>query len=431
MRRFLATRPFFSQNKDQDSRPRRAGERSVVRAAVILAVLTAFAAIVVVPFIYMFLMSMKSSAEAGQRSIFPDALRDFARLGNRRLVWMRAELTDYQLAALNRVGTVPVAAGAPSDFSHSALWELPPSHTYARKLSIEKPRMDAPIFAALFEAQDMRRMLASSKEFTIFYRPSAEVPWQTASAVQTPRTPGMILRRLTANYRSLLGWDAVEVFGIARLFSSGFPRWFLNSLLVALVSVILGIFLDSLAGFAFAKFDFPLRNALFGLLLATLMIPYPVTLVPSFFLYAKLHLYNTYAALIIPGVVSAFGIFLVRQYVRNIPDEMLSAARVDGATDFHLYLHIILPTARPVLAALAVFRFIWQWNSYLFPLVLTNRDSMKNVQLGLATMQDAYGTVDFGLQMAGATLSVVPILVVYAFMQRHFIAGITLGSVKD
>jgi ABC-type glycerol-3-phosphate transport system permease component len=199
---------------------------------------------------------------------------------------------------------------------------------------------------------------------------------------------------------------------------------------VAFATVMLGLFFDSLAGFAFAKFDCPLRGPLFAVLVATIMIPYPVTLVPTFFMFAKMGFYNTYAALIVPGMVSAFGIFLVRQYMQSIPNELLDAARVDGASDFSVYRFVILPTARPILAALAVFRFIWQWNSYLYPLVLTNRDSMKTVQLGLATMQDAYGTVDYGMQMAGASLAVIPILAVYAVMQKHFIHGITLGSVK-
>jgi multiple sugar transport system permease protein len=227
-----------------------------------------------------------------------------------------------------------------------------------------------------------------------------------------------------------LDWDRLESTGLLRWITTGYPRWFLNSLFVALSTVLLGLFFDSLAAFAFAKFDFPLRRPLFLLLLATIMIPYPVTLVPTFFLFAKMGFYNTYAALVVPGLVSAFGIFLVRQYIMTIPDDMLDAGRVDGASDFRLYMHIIVPTARPVLAALAVFRFIWQWNSYLYPLVLTNRDNMKTVQLGLSTIQDNYGMMDHGLQMAGAALAVVPILVVYSLMQKHFISGITLGSVK-
>src|SRR5690606_17688238 len=140
--------------------------------------------------------------------------------------------------------------------------------------------------------------------------------------------------------------------------------------------------------------------------------------------------YNTYLALIIPGVVSAFGIFLVRQYMETIPDDMLHAARVDGAGDFQVYWKVMLPAARPVLAALAVFRFIFQWNTYLYPLVLTNKDSMKTVQLGIARMEDVHGTVDRGLQMAGSTVAVLPILIVYLLMQKHFIAGITMGSGK-
>jgi multiple sugar transport system permease protein len=232
------------------------------------------------------------------------------------------------------------------------------------------------------------------------------------------------------NYRTLLQWDLLTNGNLLMWVSQQYPRWFINSLFVAISTVLLGVFLDSLAAFAFAKYEFPLKRVLFALLIGTLMIPYPVTLVPTFFIFAKLHFYNTYAALIVPGIVSAFGIFLVRQYMENIPDDMLAAARVDGASDFQVYRRIVLPAARPVLAALAVFRFIYQWNTYLYPLVLTNKDSMKTLQLGIATMEDMHGTVDYGMQMAGSAVAVIPILIVYAFMQKHFIAGITMGSAK-
>jgi multiple sugar transport system permease protein len=129
-------------------------------------------------------------------------------------------------------------------------------------------------------------------------------------------------------------------------------------------------------------------------------------------------------------MATAFGIFLVKQYMQGIPDEFLDAGRVDGAGEFHLYSTIVVPLARPVLAALCVFRFIFQWNSYLFPLVFTNSDNMKTLQLGLATMHDHYDTVDYGVLMAGSTLAVLPVLIVYCLMQRHFISGKALGGLK-
>jgi ABC-type glycerol-3-phosphate transport system permease component len=296
------------------------------------------------------------------------------------------------------------------------------------KLSKNSPPLDT--VRVLLEVPDPEGDFARAGTAAL-YLPSNFGAVEGVAATVVPRTVATLTMRLLNNYASLLRLDDLAERGFFQWIRQGYPRWYMNSLFVALSTVLLGVFFDSLAAFAFAKFNFPFKRTLFAMLLATIMIPYPVTLVPTFFIFARMGFYNTYAALVVPGLVSAFGVFLVRQYMRTIPDDMIDAGRVDGASDFRVYWHIVLPAARPVLAALAVFRFIWQWNMYLFPLVLTNRDSMKTVQLGLATMQDAYGTVDHSVQMAGATLAVIPILVVYMLMQRHFISGITLGSVKE
>ena len=222
-----------------------------------------------------------------------------------------------------------------------------------------------------------------------------------------------------ANYRFLLGLE------------SSFPRYYWNSLVVAAGTVVLGVFLDSLAGFAFAKLPFPGRRWIFWVLLATLMVPYPVLLVPSFYLFSRLGLYNTHLALIIPGAVSAFGIFLVRQYMISIPDELLHAARIDGASDWQIFRWVAWPLARPVIAALAVLRFLGSWNAYVWPLLLTNQEKMKTIPLGLAALQDSHGKIDVGVQMAGSLLATAPVLILFFFLQRHFIAGLTLGAVKE
>ena len=226
-------------------------------------------------------------------------------------------------------------------------------------------------------------------------------------------------RRLGANYRFLLSLE------------SSFPRYYWNSLVVSAGTVLLGLFFDTLAGFAFAKLPFPGRRWMFWVLLATLMVPYPVLLVPSFFLFSRLGLYNTHLALIIPGAVSAFGIFLVRQHMISIPDELLQAARVDGATDWQIFRLVALPLARPVIAALAALRFLGSWNAYVWPLLLTNQDRMKTVPLGLAALQDQHGKIDVGAQMAGSVLATAPILLLFLLLQRQFIAGLTLGAVKE
>lgn len=409
------------------------GEESLIRTVLGVLFLSLFALAVIVPFAYMVLMSLKTPAEMGNGRLLPEALVDLVQLRVTHSVLLQVRLTDEQLASLNRAPGAPYApvyANPPETFRSLLLPTVPRESLWARRLSLEKPSAGAGYVVALYELRDPDKKLRRADQFALLCPHPSGNAWFTIEAKRIPNDVAALVGRLFTNYRALVRWDLLAEGRLSEWIARGYPRWYLNSAFVAVVTVILGLFFDSLAGFAFAKFDFPLRRPLFGILVATLMIPYPVILVPSFFVFAKLGLYNTYAALIIPGLVSAFGIFLVRQYVQTIPDDLIDAARSDGASDFEVYRHVILPTARPVLAALAVFRFLWQWNSYLYPLVLTNRDSMKTLQLGLATLQEAFGTLDYGLQMAGATLAVIPILVVYLAMQRHFIAGITMGSVK-
>ncbi|RMH25087.1 MAG: carbohydrate ABC transporter permease [Candidatus Hydrogenedentota bacterium] len=395
--------------------------------------LTCFAIVVVVPFIYMVFISLKGPAEVGNGRFVPDAVRDLLRLRHRDFAFVEVRLSDEQFALLNNAPWAPEApflAMDPHSLKEMLVPMVPHDALWGRRIGLEKPGYGLTYVIALYEVHDPRNELRQRKVASILCPHPSGNAWEAVEAKVIPRNLTTMVGRLFANYRVLVSWEPLRSGHLLAWLSSGYPRWYLNSLFVALSTVILGVFFDSLAAFAFAKFEFPFRRILFGVLVATIMIPYPVTLVPTFFLFSELGLYNTYAALIVPGLVSAFGIFLVRQYVLTVPDDMLAAARVDGASDFELYLYVILPIARPILAALAVFRFIWQWNSYLYPLILTNRDEMKTVQLGLATLQGPFGNVDYGVQMAGATLAVVPILILYLFMQRHFIAGITMGSVK-
>ncbi len=412
-------------------------EESVLRTVLGLVFLTLFAFAVIVPFLYMVFTSLKSPSEMGSGRVLPSALVDVLRVQKGQSVLLRVELTDEQLASLNTalgqqqmLASAPVLSNPPPGALEMLLPTVPRNARWARRLVVEKPNLATDRVMALYELPDPEKKLRRAERFVLLCPHPSGNAWQVIAAERVPSSTQVLLERLFTNYRTLVRWDVLKQGRLLQWMSQGYPRWYLNSLLVASLTAILGLFFDSLAGFAFAKFNFPLKHVLFGILVATLMIPYPITLVPTFFIFAKLGLYNTYAALVIPGLVSAFGIFLVRQYVQTIPDDLIAAARADGASDFQVYRYVILPAARPVLAALAVFRFLWQWNSYLYPLILTNRDSMKTLQLGLATLQEAFGTVDYGVQMAGATLAVVPILVIYLVMQRHFIAGITMGSVK-
>lgn len=409
----------LSEERLADAHARHVREVTFVRHAISVCVLSFFALIVLLPFFYMVTISLKGTAEVGSGRLLPQAVGDLFTLGDSSRAWVEAQLTPEQSAGALASRQLYVSLGADSTSAPARILTL-------HVKSPENPRVEA-----IFEVVGLQQIRpAPGAKAEVWFRPEGNEDWVAIPGTVAPRSLAGVFDRLTINYQRLINWEVLSSGRLLYWVSGGFPRWYINSLFVAFATVMLGLFFDSLAGFAFAKFDFPLRGPLFAVLVATIMIPYPVTLVPTFFMFAKMGFYNTYAALIVPGMVSAFGIFLVRQYMQSIPNELLDAARVDGASDFSVYRFVILPTARPILAALAVFRFIWQWNSYLYPLVLTNRDSMKTVQLGLATMQDAYGTVDYGMQMAGASLAVIPILAVYAVMQKHFIHGITLGSVK-
>lgn len=402
--------------------------RSIWFTLLALAVLTVMAAVVVIPFIYMLLISFKGPAQVGNGQLLPEEL---VSLWRQRSAWVQVILNGQQAVALNQLDKVPLLPTQDAPYSP---WPepkpLPPNTILARKISLERPNAKVAVLESLLEVNGPASKRLGPQEAITAYLPAEHGLWVPVEGSTVSHGLGAVTARMFRNYARLLDWETLSSFNVLKWVSSGYPRWFINSLFVAISTVLLGVFLDSLAAFAFAKYQFPFKRPLFAVLVGTLMIPYPVTLVPTFFIFAKLGFYNTYAALIVPGVVSAFGIFLVRQYMENIPDDMIAAARVDGASDFQVYRRIVLPAARPVLAALAVFRFIYQWNTYLYPLVLTNKDSMKTLQLGIATMEDAHGTVDYGMQMAGSAMAVIPILLVYVFMQKHFIAGITMGSAK-
>ena len=204
-----------------------------------------------------------------------------------------------------------------------------------------------------------------------------------------------------------------------------FARFFLNSLVVALSVTALQLLTCSLAAYAFARLRFPGRDALFLGYLGTLMIPGQVVIIPNFILLRMLGWIDTYQALILPAAFSAFGTFLLRQYFLTIPRELEDAAVVDGASYWQIYSRVILPLSGPALSALAIFTFLAQWNSFLYPLVVTNSTEMSTLTVGLRTLQGQYNTA-WTLLMAGSVIALVPVLLVFIFAQRYFIKGIAL-----
>lgn len=208
-----------------------------------------------------------------------------------------------------------------------------------------------------------------------------------------------------------------------------FGRYLLNSVIVSGAITFLHLLVASLSAFAFARLNFPGRDKLFLLYLATLMVPGQVTMIPNFILIKILKLTDTYTGLILPNVFTAFGVFLLRQFFLTIPKDYEDAARMDGASRFYIYTRIILPLSVPALSTLAVFTFVFQWNNLLWPLVVVSKDSMKTITIGLASFQGMYGTT-WNLLMAAAVMGILPSVVAFLIGQRYLIKGITLTGIK-
>jgi len=217
---------------------------------------------------------------------------------------------------------------------------------------------------------------------------------------------------------------------IDALQAAPFGRYYANSLFVA-ISVTLGQMVTcSMAAYAFARLKFRGRDALFYVFLGTMMIPGQVTMIPSFMVLYWLGWIDTYQALIVPGLASAFGTFLLRQFFMTIPSELEEAASIDGCSRWGILWRIILPLAKPALATLAVFTFMGVFNDFLWALIVVNSEEMRTVQLGLAIFRDRYQT-DWGQLMAGSVMATLPILLLFFVAQKYFIQGITLSGMKD
>lgn len=206
-------------------------------------------------------------------------------------------------------------------------------------------------------------------------------------------------------------------------------RYFLNSLLIATIVTLVSLLFNSMAGYAFAKFRFPGRDGLFRFLLGALVIPVQVAMLPLFLLLKQLGFINTYWGVILPGMATIFGIFLMRQYALSIPDDLLDAARIDGAGEFRIYWAVIVPLAKPILVTLAIFTFMATWNDFMWPLIVLNDNSMYTLPVALANMLGEY-VQDVELMMAGSVLTVLPVLLLFMVLQKYYIDGIMLGSVK-
>jgi multiple sugar transport system permease protein len=206
-------------------------------------------------------------------------------------------------------------------------------------------------------------------------------------------------------------------------------RYALNSAFVAVVTTAGALMINASAGYAFAKLRFRGRDRTFRVLAAGLAIPVQVAMLPLFLLIKSLGLVNNYGGVIIPGLSSIFGIFLVRQYALAIPDDLLDAARIDGASEFRVFRSIVLPTIRPVLATLALWTFLATWNDFMWPLIVLSDDRKYTLPVALAGLVGEHAQ-DVELMMAGAVITVLPVLILFLMLQRYFVEGVTEGSVK-
>ena len=201
-----------------------------------------------------------------------------------------------------------------------------------------------------------------------------------------------------------------------------------NTLIVTAYSFV-GVLLNAMAGYGFAKFNFKGKNFFFVLVLCTLMIPSQVTMIPIYVIMNQVKLTDTFTGIVLPTLVSGFNIFLFRQFISTISDDFLEAAKIDGAGQGYIFANIIMPLTKPILSLQIILTFISGWNSFLWPLIMSNDDSHYTLSVGLALMQNMYSQ-DFGLLMAGATIMIIPVLIVYIIFQKQIIKGISLSSYK-
>lgn len=211
--------------------------------------------------------------------------------------------------------------------------------------------------------------------------------------------------------------------------SFNFLRLFANSLFLSVAITAIVIYTSTISGFVFAKYKFRGKNLLFGVVLGTMMIPWCVTIIPRYSMMLDFKWLDSYLAIIIPAAVSGFGIFMMRQSISTIPNEMLEAARIDGASEWFIFHKIVFPLSQNVISSIAIFQFLWSWEDYLWPYLIISSEEKQVLSVGLKMFNGRYGT-DYGGLFAATTISIIPVLIVYLIFQKRFIDGIAASSVK-
>lgn len=246
--------------------------------------------------------------------------------------------------------------------------------------------------------------------------------WMVSASFMSPGESNSFPPRLLPQVPTLQNY--VDLFTRLNL-----ARYLLNSTLVAVSATLISLIINSMAGYAFAKLRFTGRERVFQVLLAALVIPGQVGMLPLFLLLKSMGLVNTMAGVIVPFMAGIFGIFMVRQYAMSIPDDLLDAARVDGAGEYRIFWNIVIPVIQPILVTLAVFTFLSAWNDFMWPLIVLSDDAKYTLPVALASLSGEH-VQDTGLMMAGSVLTVLPVVVLFIVLQRAYIRGVMMGSVK-
>lgn len=206
-------------------------------------------------------------------------------------------------------------------------------------------------------------------------------------------------------------------------------RWTLNSVIVATTVTVAQLFVCVMAGYSFAKKEFPGKDFFFWMYVGSMMVPGQVTLVPLYITMSRLGFTNTYYGLILPAVAAPFGVFLMKQFMSSLPTELIEAAKIDGCSEWGTFVKVIVPLSKPGLAVLGIFTFVGQWNQFVWPLIITNSSAMRTLPIGLTILQEEV-PMQYGLLMAGATFAAVPMLIIFFSFQRYFLKGVTVGALK-
>ena len=207
-------------------------------------------------------------------------------------------------------------------------------------------------------------------------------------------------------------------------------RYFLNSLFVASVGTFFVLITSAFAGTIFAKYDFPFKNILFMIILGTTMVPFECYMIPFYLMISKAGLIDTYTGIIAPLVITSFGVFLMRQHVATIPDDLMDAARIDGCNELRVFWNVVIPLSTPALSALAIFNFMFCWAFFVWPLIITNSADLFVLEVGLTIFQNQY-TIAYGPVMAGTALSVIPVVLFFMFFRRHIVSGMAMSGMKE